>query len=234
MNALTRDPLVSIIVPVLDEVRALPGLLEELASLPGRFETLIADGGSRDGTPDLARAHPLAPVVIGPIAGRAAQLNEAAAAANGEALVFLHADSRLPRTAYSSLAAALRRPAVIGGNFDLRFDGGDRFSSVMTRWYAIQTRAGIYYGDSTIWTRAATFRALGGYRPLPIMDDYDFARRLERAGRTERLPGPATTSARRWKALGAPRTAFSWTAIRWLYLAGVSPDRLARLYRAIR
>ena len=99
-------------------------------------------------------------------------------------LCFLHADSRLPPDGIASLRAALRDPGLIGGNFDLRFDGTDRFSRLLTAWYAVQRRAGIYYGDSTVWVRAAAFNALGGHRELPIMDDYDFVRRMERHGRT--------------------------------------------------
>ena len=82
--------------------------------------------------------------------------------------------------------------------------------------------------------RRETFDALGGYREIPIMDDYDFVRRLERSGRTRCLPGPALTSSRRWRAMGIPRTVLAWFLIRWLYVAGVSPARLVRLYRAVR
>ena len=128
------------------------------------------------------------------------------------------------------MAGALADPRVIGGNFELRFDGADRFSRLLGGWYALQRRAGVYYGDSAIWVRARTFRQLGGFRPLPIMEDYDFVRRLERRGSTRCLPGPAVTSARRWQRLGIPRTVFAWVAIRWLFLAGVDPKRLARIY----
>jgi rSAM/selenodomain-associated transferase 2 len=227
-------PLVSVLVPVLDEERALSGLLDHLATLPGRFEVILADGGSRDASREVARSHPLPLRLVGPVRGRAAQLNAAAASAAGEALVFLHADSRLPASAYDSLSAALRDPSTLGGNFALRFDGEDLFSRVLTAWYAIQRRAGIYYGDSSIWTRRSAFESLRGYRKLPIMDDYDFVRRLERRGATACLPGPATTSPRRWQALGVPRTILSWVVIRWLFLAGVPAGRLARLYRRAR
>jgi hypothetical protein len=144
--------------------------------------------------------------------------------------VFLHADTRLPETAHSSLAAS----AAEGGNFALRFDGGDRFSRALGAWYRVQRRAGVYYGDSAIWLRRATFDALGGFTAMPIMEDYELVRRLERGFTTACLPGPAVTSARRWRSLGVPRTVFSWVVIRWLYLAGVSPERLARLYRRVR
>ena len=100
--------------------------------------------------------------------------------------------------------------------------------------YRFQRRHGYYYGDSSVWLRREAFDALGGYREIPIMDDYDLVRRLERLGRTRCLPGPATTSARRWRAMGIPRTVLAWFLIRWLYVAGVSPQRLARLYRVVR
>jgi rSAM/selenodomain-associated transferase 2 len=232
MSPRAAGPLVSIVVPVLDEAAALPGLLEHLAELYGRFEVIVADGGSTDGSAELARAHPIAPRIL-TARGRARQLNAGAAAARGEAFVFLHADTRLPYDAYTSLCASLRDFDVVGGNFALRF-GGDRFSRVLGAWYAGQRRLGIYYGDSAIWARRGVFEALGGYRELAIMDDYDFVRRLERRGRTACLPGPAVTSTRRWQRIGLSRTIASWVVIRWLYLAGVPAARLASLYRQVR
>jgi rSAM/selenodomain-associated transferase 2 len=227
------EPLVSIVVPVIDEAGALPGALDRLAALSGRFETIVADGGSTDGTIDAAQGHPLRPRIVA-ARGRAQQLNAAAAEAEGEVLVFLHADTRLPADAYQSLTAALADFETVGGNFALRFDGGDRFSRVLGAVYAAQRRLGVYYGDSAVWARAGTFAAMRGFRPLAIMDDYDFVRRLERRGRTVCLPGPAITSARRWQRAGLLRTVGSWVVIRWLYLAGVPAGRLARLYRRVR
>ena len=225
-----REPLVSVVVPVLDEAAALPGLLDHLAGLQGRFETVVADGGSADGSAGIAAAHPSAPVVLRVGGGRARQMNTGAAAARGDPIVFLHADTRLPPRAYWALTTS----AADGGNFAIHFDGGDRFSRVLGAWYRVQRRLGVYYGDSAIWLRRHAFEALEGFRELPIMDDYDLARRLERGFRTACLPGPVVTSARRWRALGIPRTVLSWVVIRWLFLAGVSPGRLARLYRRTR
>jgi hypothetical protein len=157
-------------------------------------------------------------------------MNRGATAASGEVLLFLHADTQLPENAYDCIVARLRDPEVQGGNFALEFDGADRFSEVLGRWYATQRRAGIYYGDSAVWVRREVFDHLGGYRPMPIMEDYDFVRRLERRGRTTCIDAIAVTSARRWKALGLPKTVWSWFVIRWLFIAGVSPQRLVRLY----
>lgn len=226
-------PLVSVIVPTRDEGSELPLLLDHLAALPGRFEVLVADGGSHDGTTATARSHPVGARLLEVGGGRACQLNAAAGEARGELLLFLHADSRLPRTAYRSLADAWR-DGLTGGNFALRFDGADAYSRFLTAVYALQRRLGFYYGDSSIWVRREAFERLGGYRPLPIMDDYDFARRLEDHGRTTCLPGPALTSSRRWRRLGVARTVASWLVIRYLFLAGVPPERLAALYRRVR
>ena len=226
-------PLVSVVVPVLNEAAALPGLLDRLAR--AAVEVVVADGGSADGSAEIARRHPSRPVVCATGPGRARQMNAGAAAAGGDVLLFLHADTQVPDDAAERIVAALGRdPGLVGGNFALRFDGDDGFSRLLGAWYRVQRRTGVYYGDSAVWVRHDVFDELGGYRPLPIMEDYDFVRRLEKRGRTACLPGPAVTSARRWRALGIPRTVLSWVVIRWLFLAGVSPARLARWYRLAR
>ncbi len=221
---------------MLDEEAALPALLDHLAGLTGTWEVLVADGGSRDRTVAVARERG-ARVVAAP-RGRAAQQDAGAAQASGDVLVFLHADSRLPPDAHALLSEALADPRVVGGNFALRFDGGDAFSRVLSAVYALQRRLGVWYGDSTIWVRPDVFATLGGFPAVPVMEDYLLARALRATGgRTPRLRGPggpATTSARRWRRLGVPRTVLSWVVIRWLFLLGVPPERLAALYRTVR
>lgn len=232
-----HTPLVSVLVPTLDEARELPRLLDHLAALHGNWEPIVADGGSRDATRQIAAGHRLRPRVVEHAGGRAAQLNAAAGLATGDVLLFLHADSRLPHDAYASLADAWRRtPDVLGGNFALRFGDDDvpAFERTLGAIYRLQRRHGYYYGDSSIWVRRAAFASLGGFREIPIMDDYDFVRRLERSGATRCLPGPATTSSRRWRRSGLARTVLAWFLIRRLYVAGVAPDKLARLYRVVR
>ena len=224
------DVLVSICVCTRDEAGQIDALLDHLARLPGPWEVIVADGGSTDGTASRARAHTSAPGVLDVPGGRAAQLNAAAAVATGARLVLLHADSRLPLDAHASLT---RSPAR-AGNFALRFDGTGPFPWTLARVYALQRRFGLYYGDSTVWCDRTLFAELGGFRELEIMDDYDLVRRLERATSTACLPGPALTSARRWEQMGVARTVVAWTAIRWLYLLGVPPRRLAALYRRVR
>ena len=226
--------MLSVVVPVLDEAAALPGMLDRLAGLRGDPEVIVVDGGSSDGSPAIVAGHPLGARLVETSRGRAHQCNAGAAAASGEVLLFLHADTRLPRDAPIAIGAACRDPRIVGGNFALRFDGGDLFSLILTLYYAVQRLWGGYYGDSAIWIRRDVFERIGGFRPMPIMEDHELVRRLRRAGRDVCLPGPAFTSARRWKALGLPKTVYSWVVIRGLYLLGVAPERLARLYPTAR
>lgn len=227
-------PLVSVVVPVLDEADQLPGLLDHLAALRGNLEVVVVDGGSEDDTVAIARNHPLAPQVRESIRGRAHQLNAGAGAATGDVFCFLHADTRLPDDAWQLIVEALASPGVAGGDFRLRFDGDDWFCRLLGAVRALERRFGVYYGDSAIFCPRWAFDVLDGYALLPIMEDYDFARRLERRFTTVCLPGPVVTSARRWRALGLARTVWSWLAIRGCYLAGVPAEQLARRYPHVR
>ena len=227
-------PRVSVVVPVLNEAATLPALLARLAELRGDPEVVVVDGGSLDAGPEIVAGHPLGARLVRSQPGRARQCNLGAAEATGDVVLFLHADTILPPNAVLDVARGCRDPAVVGGNFVLRFDGSDRFSRVMTRWYAIQRRAGVFYGDSAIWVRRDAFERMGGFARLPIMEDYELVRRLRKLGRTTCLPGPALTSARRWRALGWRRTLTAWLVIRWLFIAGVPAERLVRLYPTAR
>ena len=224
----------SVIVPALDEEALIGRALDHLAALRPRPEVIVADGGSSDATRAVARTHPLRPVVIAAPRGRARQMNAGAAAARGELLLFLHADTRLPPGAGAALAAVARRPRIVGGNFALRFEGRGAFPRALGAWYAAQDRLGTHYGDSAMFARARAFRALGGFPDIPVMEDFELARALRRLGPTRRLPGPAVTSGRRWRRLGVGRSLRAWVLIRTRYGMGVPPERLARMYPPVR
>lgn len=230
---MAEEPLVSVIVPVLQERVTIERTLDHLLALRGRFEVIVADGGSTDGTRDIVAAHPIRARLVESPRARGHQMNAGARAARGRILVFLHADTRLPMTAYGSLVRASRRGAA-GGNFALRFDGGRVFATVLGVIYRLQGVIRVFYGDSAIWATRDTFARLGGYPEIPIMEDLEFARALIATGSAERLPGPAVTSSRRWRNAGIARTITTWVVIRYLYAMRVSPHRLARLYRAVR
>jgi rSAM/selenodomain-associated transferase 2 len=227
------DPLVSVIVPVLQERAAIGPTLDHLLALPGRFEVIVVDGGSTDGTLEIAGAHAMGADLVTARPGRGHQMNAGARVARGRILVFLHADTRLPMTAYGSLVRAVRRGAV-GGNFDVRFDGGGAFAALLGMVYRLQRVVKVFYGDSVIWATRPAFARLGGYPEIPIMEDLELARALLATGRAARLPGPAITSSRRWRETGIGRTVLIWLMLRYLYVIGISPERLARGYRVVR
>jgi rSAM/selenodomain-associated transferase 2 len=228
-----RGAEISVIVPVVDEASTIDRLLDSLCVDPEIREVIVVDGGSSDATVSRVRARTTPATVIESDAGRALQMNRGARAATGRVLLFLHADTRLPWGAGAAVMAATRGGAR-GGNFAIRFDGGGAFSLLLGLVYRVQNALGVFYGDSAIWVRREVFDEMGGYRPLPIMEDYDFARRLRLGGGVRRLPSPVVTSSRRWKRLGILRTVATWVAIRYLFLLGVSAERLAGLYRNAR
>lgn len=220
----------SIVIPTLDEAASLPGLLDHLAAVCPGAEILVADGGSADGGRELLRARP----EIRRLAcrrGRARQMNAGAAAAAGEVLLFLHADTRLPAGADRAIREALRDPAVVGGRFDVRLDSPRRLLWVVGGMMNLRSRlTGIATGDQALFVRRAVFEGLGGYADIPLMEDVEFTRRLKRWGAVAALRAQVTTSARKWEREGVLRTILLMWSLRLLYWLGVSPGRLHRLY----
>jgi uncharacterized protein len=220
----------AIVVPTLDEEAALSRNLP--AALAAADEVVVSDGGSRDGTVEIARRLG-ARVVSGP-PGRGGQLNRGAAAAAADVLLFLHADTTLPARG----AEAVREAAasgVSGGAFLVRFDV-DRPTQRLGAWL-INRRTRILrlpLGDQAQFATREVFERLGGYRDWPILEDLDFAIRLRRLGGVTLIEEPVTTGARRFLEQGAPRTVATNWLIWALFFLGVSPHRLARLYRHIR
>jgi len=223
--------MISVIVPTLNEAAALPKLLRALAAQDEAHEIIVADGGSADGTIALAAAAG-ARVVAAP-RGRGAQLAAGATAARGEILWFVHADTAVPYTAMRALKHALDRAGVVGGNFRLLFDGGTRFARFMAAFYAAIRHLGLFYGDSGIFVRRDIYEAAGGIRPLALMEDYDFVRRMKRAGRIMciRFP-PLVTSSRRFAGRNPAAIVSGWLAIHALFALGVRSEVLARVYRS--
>lgn len=221
---------VSVVIPTLDEADRLPALVEALRCEPELAEIIVADGGSSDGTAELAAR--LGAHVVTSARGRGQALCVGAALANGEILLFLHADSRFPSGGLRALCAALDRDArVPGGNFRVVFDGTSPFARGLTMAYPWLRLATLYYGDSGIFVRRSVYEAIGGIRPIPLMEDYDFVRRLERAGPTCRIEDPPlTTSSRKFEGRRASAIVWGWIVVHVLYWLGVSPERLARLY----
>ena len=224
--------LVSVIVPTLDEEKNIGPLLEDLQKAC-RVEVVVVDGGSRDRT--VARAQKMGAHVITSPPGRARQMNRGAAAARGGLIFFVHADSRLPSGFDTLLRQALNAPGVAAAAFRLRIEapgGGLRFVEF---WANLRSRVlQMPYGDQGLGIAAALFERIGGFPDLPIMEDFELVRRLHSRGRIMILPAAVRTSPRRWLNVGVGRTTLINQAIVCAYLAGVPPQKLARLYRRSR
>ena len=220
---------VSVIIPALNEEQQLPAVLAAVRhGAPHEF--IVVDGGSTDRTLEIARAYDA--IVLPATAGRAAQMNQGAAIATGEFLLFLHADTILPAN-YPALVRATLAPAgVAGGAFEFAIAGesaGQRLIERGTNWRA--RRRQMPYGDQGIFVRRDTFFAVGGFPTLPIMEDYEFVRRLRRLGTIALAPAAALTSGRRWHRLGPLRTTLVNQLVIFGYRLGISPVRLARWYQ---
>ncbi|HEX5530498.1 MAG TPA: TIGR04283 family arsenosugar biosynthesis glycosyltransferase [Methylomirabilota bacterium] len=220
----------SVVIPALDEAPRLARLLPALSRACPDAEIIVADGGSRDGTADVARSRAAVQLVEGP-RGRARQMNAGARRAGGDVLLFLHADTRLPDGAPGAIAAALADPGVVGGRFDVRFDSGRRLLAIVAWFMNARSRAtSICTGDQAIFARRADFEAVGGYPDIPLMEDIELSRRLKARGRLAALRARVTTSARKWEREGPLRTIGLMWALRLLYFCGVAPERLHRWY----
>ena len=227
------DSSVSVVIPALNEAAALPRLLQALAA-ERPDEVIVVDGSSTDGTPALAAAAGVQVLSTPPCRGR--QLATGAAAARGDVLLFLHADSSFPACGVVAIRSALRdNPALIGGNFTLAFDGDTPFDAWLTWRYAWARRRGLYYGDSGVFVRRQVYERLGGFRPLAVMEDYDFTRRLERLGPTCCIAAPPlVASSRRFAGRRPTAIVTGWILIHLLYHLQVPDGVLAWLYDSTR
>jgi rSAM/selenodomain-associated transferase 2 len=234
---------ISVIIPVLNEAQALPQTLTHTARL-GFEEVIVVDGGSRDGTLEALAPHltdqmtersPSSIVLLTSTPGRARQMNCGAAGAQGDILLFLHADTRLPVNARLQILAVFQDPSYVGGRFDVRFEQDRGWAWVIARMMNVRSRwSGIATGDQAIFVRRSVFEQLGGFTDIPLMEDLDFSRRLKRAGRVAPLRSKVVTSYRRWEQHGPVRTILLMWMLRFLYWIGVSPQKLSQLYAAVR
>jgi rSAM/selenodomain-associated transferase 2 len=222
--------MLSIVIPVLNEARNLEPLLAGLAALGPAVEVVVVDGGSEDGTADVATRRSGVRLVRS-ARGRARQMNAGARVAAGRTLLFLHADTRPPAGFVEAIAAPLADPRVVGGRFDVAFDSPRWPFRVIAACMNARSRwTGIATGDQAIFVRRDVFASLGGYADIPLMEDVELSRRLRRAGRLACLRARVVTSARKWEREGVVRTVLLMWALRLLYACGVSPARLHAWY----
>jgi rSAM/selenodomain-associated transferase 2 len=218
----------TIVLPVLNEAAIIVGALQALAPLRARgAEVIVADGGSSDGTPQLAQ--PLADRVIASPRGRGPTMNAGAALGTGDALLFLHADTALPQNADRLIAAAFERRAW--GRFDVCIGGSHPLLGVVAHMINWRSRlTGIATGDQAIFVTRAAFSAVGCFPDLPLMEDIALSRKLKRLCRPVCISTPVITSGRRWEYHGVLRTIVLMWRLRLAYYLGVEPARLALRY----
>jgi rSAM/selenodomain-associated transferase 2 len=220
----------SVVIPTLDEAARIGARLREL-SARHVDEVIVADGGSRDGTIDIARAHPNVRVVEAP-RGRGRQLNAGAGLATGDVLLFLHADTELPEDVRVWVERTFRDPGVVAGAFRVRTvaDVGRNWLGPLLRIADIRSHVTrLPYGDQALFVRRAAFEQVGGFPDEPLMEDVDLARRLRQVGRVVTVPAYVRASGRRFLRHPIAGTLAMWT-FPTLHRVGVPPRVLARLY----
>lgn len=232
------QPQFSVIIPVRNEERLLGRTLKNVLRVfaSEKAEVIVVDGGSRDGTVKVAEGFGGVKTISSP-PGRGGQMNRGAAAAIGEILLFLHADTLLPPGSADLIREALAEPGTVGGCFRVRTGigpGRSRFFALLVRTADWRSRfAGLPYGDQAVFVRREVFRRLGGYRDFPIMEDLEFARRLRREGRIVRVRRAVEVSGRRWEK-NLVGNFLKLKTLPLLFRLGVAPERLARFYREVR
>ena len=233
--------MISAIIVAYNEEERINFIIEELQKqrFSGRYEIILADGNSTDKTVSLAEQKGIS--IIHCRKGKACQMNDAAKAAQGDILFFVHADMELADTTFTAIQRQIDM-GFDGGGFANAFDEyNDKIKNLGT-WMNFrflnkkeQSDKGLFYGDNGIFVTKNVIETLKGFKEIPIMEDYDFSRRLRKHFKVVKIKEPPIViSARRHVKAGFFKTRFQWIAIRKLYKWGVSPKRLAKWYSDIR
>src|SRR4029077_2373188 len=229
-RGVTAQPVLSVVIPVLNEAASIVSALEALAPLRARgAEVVIVDGGSADDT--MALATPFADRIIASTRGRATQMNAGAATARGEVLLFLHADTRLPADADRLGIGSLVRSLRAWGRCDVTIEGKHPLLPPVAASMNARSRiTGIATGDQAMFVTRDAFAAAGGFPEIALMEDIELARRLKHVSRPLCLRARVTTSGRGWESrAGRPTMLLIWR-LRLAYFFGADPDELARRY----
>ena len=222
---------VSVIVPVLNEASSIAATLAPLHDARSKgHEVILVDGGSTDGTPELAR--PLVDLVISSPAGRARQMNTGAQAASGEVFWFLHADTLAPVDAVEQINAALADGKRCWGRFDVRLSGSSWPFRIIEKAMNLRSAlTGIATGDQGIFVTRQAFESLSGFPEIPLMEDIELSKSLRNQSKPACLETRLVTSSRRWEQNGIMRTVLLMWRLRLAYFLGATPDTLAERYR---
>jgi rSAM/selenodomain-associated transferase 2/rSAM/selenodomain-associated transferase 1 len=223
------NPAISVVIPTLNEAE---NLAATLAATEGSsdLEIIVVDGGSSDGTAELAKNFGVR--LLATPAGRAKQANAGGLAARGEVLLFLHGDTRLPQGFERYVLDGIGKPGVVAGAFTLGIDGSEFGYRIIEMLANFRSRVlQMPYGDQGIFLQREVFRVLGGFPDMILMEDFVLMQRLRKRGKVAIAPVAVKTSARRWRKLGMFKTTLINQAVLLGYFFGKNPERLARWYR---
>ena len=221
---------ISVIVPTLNEESHIEKTLQSVMKQEGDYELYVVDGGSTDNTVTIAKKYAC---VISSKRGRAIQMNAGAKLCKGDILLFLHADTLLPDNGFREIRKRIRDETVAGGSFYIAFDA-DNF---ILRGVSFITRFNFrlfHFGDQGIFVRRDIFQSLRGYKEMPIMEDYDFYKRLREQGKVILIRMPVISSARRFIKKGVIRQLLINKFVVLAYWAGVDIQTIKRFYDDMR
>lgn len=221
---------ISLVIPTLNEGEGMLSLLHSLQPFrQSGHEVILVDGDSADDSRDLAA--PWVDRLIVVDRGRARQMNTGAAAANGDLLWFLHADTVFSVGVMDALQQLPLAPSPVWGRFDIRLSGQRKMLRVVEFMINLRSRlSGIATGDQGIFVHAELFREVGGFPDIPLMEDVALSKRLKALSPPHCLGQHLVTSSRRWEQYGIFRTILLMWRLRLAYALGADPSHLARLY----
>ncbi len=227
-----KDQSISIIIPALYEQEKIKSLIDHIESIRGNhsIEIIVVDGDSEGST--IRHLIGKNVKVIVSKKGRAVQMNQGTKEAKGEVLLFLHADTYLPETAFDEIEKTMSTGEYVGGSFDLGIDNPGWSFRLIELMAALRYRSTkIPFGDQAIFISHGYFKKIGGYREIPLMEDVELMRRIkEKGGNIHIIPLKTRSSARNWEKHGIIYTTLRNWAIQILYSAGISPDTLVKYY----
>ncbi|MGL5877643.1 MAG: TIGR04283 family arsenosugar biosynthesis glycosyltransferase [Xenococcaceae cyanobacterium] len=220
---------ITIIIPVLNEAENIETTLSKLTNNLD-VELIVVDGGSRDRTVEIVQNLKIK-VVVSKQLGRAKQMNLGASVANGNILIFLHADTNLPINYQEIVKEILSQSKVVAGAFKLKIDSKKKCLRIVELMVNLRSRLfSLPYGDQAIFIKKSIFEELGGYSDLPIMEDFELIQRLKRRGKIQIASAQVITSSRRWDKLGVFKTTLINQLVIIGYYLGISPTKLRQLY----
>ncbi|MBE9221503.1 TIGR04283 family arsenosugar biosynthesis glycosyltransferase [Cyanobacterium stanieri LEGE 03274] len=225
------DSKISVIIPVFNEQFFLEKNISFFIGLAKNSEVIFVDGGSDDKTREILITNGFC-VILSPRANRGFQMNLGAKIAKGDILLFLHGDTFLPSNYYQEINDLLSRRRVVAGAFNLAIEGNNSLFYFIS--WMVKVRSHLFslpYGDQGIFMKKETFKTVGGFSEIAIMEDFAMIKKLQKIGKINIAHGYVTTSARRWQKLGI----FKTTLINQIMIIGyylkINPDQLAKIYR---